>query len=124
VATKNRYVKNSRISEKKFRELLKLFSLDLEAQKVAELTHLNRNTVNRYFMEIRKRIAECCEQESPLGGVVEVDESYFGPKRIKGKRGRGAGSKTIVFGIFKRNGKVDTEIVPDARHKTLQGIIR
>lgn len=59
-------------------------------------------------MEIRKRIAEHCEQESPLGGVVEVDESYFGPKRIKGKRGRGAGSKTIVFGIFKRNGNVYT----------------
>lgn len=88
--------------------------MDLEANKVAELTHLNRNTVNRYFMEIRCRIATFCEQESPLSGVVEVDESYFGPKRIKGKRGRGAGSKTIVFGIFKRDGKFYTEIVvPD-----------
>jgi len=34
MATKNKYVKNSRISEKKFRELLKLFSLDLEAKKL------------------------------------------------------------------------------------------
>lgn len=53
-----------------------------------------------------------------------MDESYFGPKRIPGKRGRGASGKTIVFGIFKRQGKVYTEIVPDARKKILQGIIR
>lgn len=98
--------------------------MDLEAVKIAELASVNRNTVNRYLLEIRRRIARFCEQESPFGGTVEVDESYFGPKRVKGKRGRGAGSKTVVFGIFKRNGKVYTEIVPDAKKKTLQNIIR
>ncbi len=45
---------------------------------------------------------------------IEVDESYFGARRVRGKRGRGAGGKTIVFGIYKRNGKVYTEIVPNA----------
>src|SRR5690606_16863069 len=44
--------------------------------------------------------------------------------RIRGLRGRGAGGKTIVFGIFKRNGCVYTEIVPDCRKKTLQKAIR
>ncbi|MBT7872622.1 MAG: IS1595 family transposase, partial [Candidatus Marinimicrobia bacterium] len=86
--------------------------------------HLNRNTVNRYLKAIRIRIAELCEIESPLSGEVEIDESYFGAKRVKGKRGRGASGKTIVFGILKRKGKVYTEIVPDARRKTLQDIIR
>jgi transposase-like protein len=57
-------------------------------------------------------------------GVYEADESYFGPRRVKGKRGRGAGSKTIVFGLYKRNGKVYTKIVPDAKARTLQAIIR
>ena len=103
---------------------MKLFALDLEATKVVELARLNRNTVNRYFMLIRQCMARFCEQESPFHGVVELDESYFGPRRVKGKRGRGAGSKTIVFGIFKRNGKVYTEIVPDAKKATLQAIIR
>lgn len=98
--------------------------MDLEATKITELTGLNRNTVNRYLMEIRKRIARYCEREASFAGTVEVDESYFGPKRVKGKRGRGASGKTIVFGIFKRNGKVYTEIVPDAKKKTLQRIIR
>jgi len=62
--------------------------------------------------------------ESPLKGEVEIDESYFGARRVKGKRGRGASGKTIIFGIFNRHGKVDTEIIPDARRKRLQDIIR
>lgn len=121
---RNKYVKRSHISEKKFRQLVKLFSLDLDAVQISEITHLNRNTVNRYLKAIRTRIAEFCEVESPVNGEVEIDESYFGAKRVKGKRGRGASGKTIVFGIFQRNGKVYTEIVPDARRKTLQDIIR
>jgi transposase-like protein len=121
---KNRYSKKAKISEGKFRELLQLFSLDLEATKISKLTGLNRNTVNRYLKEIRILMAKFCEIDSPFKGEIEVDESYFGAKRIKGKRGRGASSKTIVFGILKRKGKVYTEIVPDCSKQTLQGIIR
>ncbi len=121
---KNKYIKRSRISEAKFREIIKYFSLDLDAQTIAILTGLNRNTINRYFYLIRGRIAEFCELQSPLNGEVEVDESYFGGKRIKGKRGRGAGKKTPVFGILQRGGKVYTEIVPDCAKRKLQAIIR
>ena len=120
----NSYANRSRISEHKFREIIKLFSLDLNATQIAKLTSLNRNTVNRYLIAIRKRIAEYCAQESPFKGEIEVDESYFGSRYIKGKRGRGAYGKTIVFGIFQRNGKVYTEIVPDCSRDSLQKIIR
>jgi transposase len=34
-------------------------------------------------------------------GDIEIDESYFGEVR-KGKRGRGAAGKTIVFDMLKR----------------------
>lgn len=121
---RNKYLKRSRISEAKFRELLRHFSLDLSAKNIAILTNLNRNTVNRYLLLLRKRIAEFCGQHSPFKGEIEVDESYFGAKRIKGKRGRGAGAKTPVFGILQRNGKVYTEIVPNCAKATLQAIIR
>jgi len=47
----------------------------------------------------------------PFSGDIEVDENFFGPRRVKGKKGRGAYGKTIVFGICKRNGKVYTEKV-------------
>ena len=32
--------------------------------------------------------------------------------------------ENIVFGLFKRNGRVYTEVVPDCSKATLQGIIR
>ena len=121
---KNKYINRSRVSEAKFRDLIKYFSLDLSAQQIATLTKLNRNTVNRYLKLIRKRIAEICESETPFKGEIEVDESYFGAKRVRGKRGRGAAGKTPVFGILQRQGKVYTEIVPDCAKATLQGIIR
>lgn len=121
---KNKYANRSKISEAKFRELVKLFALNLEATQIAELTGLNRNTVNRFLHAIRERLAEFCEQQSPFSGEIEVDESFFGARRVKGKRGRGAYGKTIVFGLFKRSGKVYTEIVPDCSKTTLQAIIR
>jgi transposase-like protein len=121
---KNKYIYRSRISEHKFREIVKLFALDLEADQTAKITGFSRNTINKYFKAFRKRIVEICEQDSPLSGEIEVDESYFGARRIKGKRGRGAYGKTIVFGLLKREGKVYTEIVPDVKAATLQAVIR
>jgi transposase-like protein len=46
---------------------------------------------------------------------IEVDESYFGARRICGKRGRGARGKTIAFGLLKRGNQVYTEIVPNCK---------
>jgi len=121
---KNRYCKSSKLSEAKFRMLVKCFSADLTATQIAQFSGINRNTVNRYLRLIRGRIVEFCEEQRALFGVVEVDESLFGARRVKGKRGRGAYGKTTVFGIYERDGMVYTEIVPDFSKATLQAIIR
>ena len=121
---KNRYYKRSHISERKFREILRCFCLDITATKTAELTNVSRPTVNKIYKKIRQRIKQICDYEYPVKGEIEVDESYFGAKRVKGKRGRGSYGKTIVFGILQRNAKVYTEIVPDCSRATLQAIIR
>ena len=120
----NRYVVRSRITEAQFRRLARCVAADLTAVQIAMLTGLNRNTVNRLLAGLRQRMAEACELDSPFNGTVEVDESYFGPRRVKGKAGRGAGKKTPVFGILKRAGKVYTEIVPDCSKAVLQRAIR
>jgi len=82
---RNKYVQRFRISEKKFRPLLKLFPLDLDAIQISQLSHLNRNTVNRYLAALRTRMAEFCELKFPLKREVEIDDSYFGAKGVKGK---------------------------------------
>ena len=120
---KNKYVKSAKLSERKFREILKLFCADVSASKIAELTNVNRNTVNRYLKLFRVRIAEICEDSSPFSGEIEIDESYFGAHRVRGKRGRGAKDKTIVFGLLKRGGNVYTQIVPDVSRATLMQVI-
>src|SRR5215471_8365323 len=83
---KNRYVSHSHLSAHHFRQLLRLFALDLEATTVADLTGLNRNTVNRYFLALRQRIARACEQETPLrGGRIllrpSARQGEAGPRR-------------------------------------------
>jgi transposase-like protein len=121
----NRFYKRSKISERKMRQLVRYFALDLTASHAAQLTKLSRRSVTSIFLKIRERIAEECQRASPFAACeVEVDESYFGARRVRGKRGRGASGKTIVFGIFKRNGCVYTEVVPDCKKTTLQAIIR
>ncbi len=114
----------ARISRAKFRQIVRLFALDLTAIQIAEITCLNRNTINRYLRLVRQAIARYCEQESPFAGEVELDESYFGAKRVRGKRGRGARGKTIVFGIYKRNGCVYTEIIPNCTKASIQAVVR
>ena len=121
---KNKYLERSKISEAKFRLIIKGFSLDLTATQTAELAGVSRNTVQRIYTALRHRIATFARPADLSVGEFEADESYFGARRAKGKRGRGASGKTIVFGLYKRNGKVYTEIVPDVKAKTLQAIIR
>jgi transposase-like protein len=99
--------------------------LDLTASDNARLTGVSVRSVNDIYLRLRERLAVECERRRPFrGGVVEIDESYFGPRRVRGKRGRGAARKTIVFGIFKRDGRVYTEIVPDCSKPTLLAVIR
>ena len=121
----NKYIKNAKISEAKFRVILRLFCLDMEAKKVAEFVNLNRITVNRIFDKIRVRISEICESESPFtNGEIELDESYFGARRVRGIRGRGAKGKIPVFGMLKRGDKVYTQIVKNCSMAELLPIIK
>ena len=121
---KNKYINRSRISEKKFRQIIKYFVLDLNAKQIAEICDLNLNTINKLLKSLRLRIVEFCEAESPFeAGEVEIDESYFGARRVRGKRGRGARGKTIVFGLIKRKGKVYTQVVKNCSAKELIPII-
>jgi transposase-like protein len=57
-------------------------------------------------------------------GGFEVDESYFGSRRVRGKRGRGAAGKTPVFGQLKRGGNVFASVVKNCARESLLPIIQ
>ncbi len=121
----NKYINRSRISESKTREIVRYFAHDIEATKIAELAGLSRNTINKLLKALRERIAALCEEESIFEqGSVEMDESYFGARRVRGIRGRGARGKQIVFGLIKRGGKVYTQVVENCSAKELYPIIK
>ena len=121
---KNRYCKRSKISERKFRLILKYFAEDFTVADIATLTNVSRPAVTRIVKKIRRRILLWLENEQPLSGEVEVDESYFGPRRIRGKRGRGSGQKVLVLGILKRGGNVYTQVIPQANKENILPILQ
>ena len=120
---------NSKLSSYRVAKIVECFCLDIDASKTAQLLRLNRKTVNRYFGTFRRLIQQYQTTEmAQFVGIVELDESFFGPNRVRGrpgprKRGRGT-TKQPVFGIYERNGRIYTELVTNCSALTLQKIIR
>lgn len=120
---KNKYQKKSHIRERKFREILRYFCEDFSATTTANLTKISRNTINKLYNLFRLRIVKISMNTTAELGEFELDESYYGARRVRGKRGRGAAGKTPVFGILKRGGKVYVNIVKNCSKKSLMPII-
>jgi len=80
---------------------------------------VSRPTINQLLFKPRTRIAQLCDASSPFSGEVEVNESYFGGHRIRGKKGRaGPRVKRLSSGFWNA-----TEIIPNAAKKPLQAAI-
>lgn len=108
-----------RISPSQWLALIKLFELSTSARKASQEVHLNYKTTLRAYDILRRiLVEELARNDEVLKGELEADEAYFGGKR-KGNRGRGAGGKTIVYGILERGGKVSVNIVQDVSAESL-----
>ena len=118
-------LKRCKLSRKQQIKLVEFFVLEVTARSAADLIGIQPNTAALYYRKLRQIIvARLAEIEHEIfEGVVELDESYFGGVR-KGKRGRGAAGKVVVFGILKRGGKVYTKVVDDTRSATLMPVIK
>lgn len=95
---KNKYVVRSRISEAKFRQIIKYFSLDLQANQIAELTGLSRNSINNYIKAIRVVIAN------------QTDTNHYYQKLH---------SDQLLFGITKHDNLIQIDYIPFQLHKTI-----
>ena len=116
-------MRKSRLSQYKQHKLVELFVAGVTARTAAQLVGINRNTAAYYFHRLRLLIFLNSPHLEMFDGEIEADESYFGGRR-KGRRGRGATGKVIVFGLLKRNGKVYTVTVPNTGAAALLPIIR
>lgn len=74
---KNKYAAHAKISNASFRAVAKLFANDLGAIEIAKQTGLNRNTVNRYTLALRRRIIEC-DGGINLNDYTDVTVLVFG----------------------------------------------
>lgn len=121
---KNKYLKRAHLSEGQFRALLREFSRDSPATETSIRTGLNRNTVNRIFTLLRLRLLHEGESVGLFSGDVEIDECYFGARRVRGKRGRGARGKVPVIGLLKRGRSVYTRVITHCSKRQLWPIIQ
>jgi len=103
---RNKYGKRSKISESKFREILKYFVMDFSASQTSDLAEISRRSISNVYPKLRNRIYEMTRREGRLEGEIGVDESYFGARRVRGKRNRGSKGKVPIFRLLKRDGKV------------------
>ena len=87
MAQKNKYLFRSRISERTFRGLLRMFAIDITADRAGALAGVNHKTAADIYRLLRLRMAELAQVGCPFRGVVEVDESYFGPTAPVATRG-------------------------------------
>jgi len=107
------------------KRLLEFFVLGVTARSAASLLGIQSNSAILFFYQKIRQVINwhlARESEETFDGSIELDESYFGGVR-KGKRGRGAADKVVVFGILKRKGKVYTVVVEDAKTATWMPII-
>jgi transposase len=80
---KNKYIIRSRISETKFREIVRLYYAYLNATDTSKLCRISRVTLTKIFHEIRLKIFKLQEIDNieKVSGEVELDESCFGARR-------------------------------------------
>jgi len=107
---KNKFLKGAHISERKVRELLKLFSEDLTATQIANVSGISRITVNAYLKLIRTHIAKYCEERNP----VHYNNGTFAFLPLQNpaattQHKNGTIVKKSFYGIFKQDDIIYTD---------------
>jgi hypothetical protein len=53
---KNRYYSCSRITEAKFRQIIRFFAMDFTASDTAKLTNISVRSINTIYIKLRKKL--------------------------------------------------------------------
>ncbi|MES9992281.1 MAG: transposase [Candidatus Thiodiazotropha sp.] len=121
---KNRYYKRSRITEKKFRLIIRYFALDISASDTARLTGISVRSINPIYIKLRTRLSEECERLAQYKGISETIGTCCRKNMAHNNTDNNGDCKTMLFGIIKQNGWVYTEIIPGDSKQILQSVMR
>ena len=86
---KNRFLRRSKISEKRFRTFLRWFAAGMTATMIARRARMNRNTVNKLAHLVRTRIAEECRNGEAAAIRIKAGAKFWRYAKLR-------------FGIAKR----------------------
>ncbi len=101
----------------------------VSSYQIARDIHVTQKTAWYMLQKIRTL---CVQDFSELSSDVECDEAYIGgresnkheSKKTEGTQGRSLKTKTPIFGMVERGGKLVAQKVDDAKGETLSPIIR
>ena len=118
-------ISNCKLSKRVQKKLLEFFVLQVTTRSAADILVIHPNSAALFYRKIRMVISYhlVLVADEVFEGSVELNESYFGGRR-KGRRGRGAAGKAVVFDILKCNGRVYTVVVDNAKFETLLPVIK
>ncbi|MBC9911260.1 LuxR C-terminal-related transcriptional regulator [Chitinophaga varians] len=129
---KNKYLKGAHLSERKFKEILRLFADDLTATQIADISGVSRVTINSYLKKLRNQIARFCEAQHPApvpvvaydNRLVETQTDHDGDTLVAVKTEVDRIVKPVIFGICRIADRLHTEILPDVSRPMIHAATR
>ena len=104
----------------------------ISAKQIERETGVTYKTAWRMFKQIRMLLQDDAPEQ--VGGLVEMDETYFGGRRRAAKRTDGRSNagrpgpndpqKTPIIGIVERNGRVIARTAPSTGSEVILGMFR
>ena len=122
-------MESSNLPLRKWVIALYLLSTNLKGVSSMKL-HRDLGITQKTAWMMAQKVRECwLEDDNPMSGEIEVDETYIGGKERnkhadkKQNAGRGPVGKTAVVGAKQRNGQVKAKPVHTTDKATLQGFV-
>lgn len=116
---KNRYYKHSRISEAKFRQVLRCFAMDMTATDTAALSGISVRSINSIYLKIRARISKLNTKQTAAVTKPTTAATAITLNQNSNIKDDQDVSDYLAFGIVQRGEKIYTELAPKDTRRAL-----
>ncbi len=117
----NKYYWHSRISEKKFRQVVRCFAQDVNAAETARRTNLTRKSINTIYLKMRRCIYDSCRRETalPLENFKSSGCYFAAASELPGYSHKPKGKASALV-ILLESGQIQTDIIYASSETVLQ----